>query len=120
MDHLTKKEQADRGKINMHDPSEIKCWTREFRVSPEELQKAVEKGRQFGCRGLERTGTSRQRASITIRQERAALQGFLSASGLRSRSRRVPHNPIRKIGGVPLSQCPTPTNTAASATSKTA
>jgi hypothetical protein len=43
MDTLTKKEQPDRSKINMHDPLEVKHWTKELGVSIEELQKAVEK-----------------------------------------------------------------------------
>jgi hypothetical protein len=43
MDHLTKREPVDRSKINMHDPFEIKYWTREFRVSGAELQKAIDK-----------------------------------------------------------------------------
>jgi hypothetical protein len=40
---LTKKEQPDRSKINMHEPMELKYWTKELGVSVEQLQKAVEK-----------------------------------------------------------------------------
>jgi hypothetical protein len=40
---LTKKEQPDRSKINMHQPYEVKHWTHALGVSREELQKAVEK-----------------------------------------------------------------------------
>ena len=43
MDNLTKKEQPDRSKINMHEPYEVKYWTHALGVSPEELQKAVDK-----------------------------------------------------------------------------
>jgi len=43
MDSLTKKEQPDRSKINMHQPHEVKYWTRALGVSKEELQKAVDK-----------------------------------------------------------------------------
>ena len=43
MDSLTKKEQPDRSKINMHQPHEVKHWTHALEVSKEELQKAVEK-----------------------------------------------------------------------------
>ena len=43
MDSLTKKEQPDRSKINMHQPHEVKYWARTLGVSKEELQKAVDK-----------------------------------------------------------------------------
>ena len=43
MDHLTKREQPDRSKINMHQPFEVKYWTHALGVSREELQKAVDK-----------------------------------------------------------------------------
>jgi hypothetical protein len=43
MDSLTKKEQPDRSKINMHQPHEVKYWVRAFGVSKEDLQKAVDK-----------------------------------------------------------------------------
>ncbi len=43
MDNLTKKEQPDRSKINMHEPFEVKYWTHALGVSKEELQKAVDK-----------------------------------------------------------------------------
>lgn len=42
-DDLTKRDQRDRSKINMHEALEVKCWTRELGVSKEELQKAVDK-----------------------------------------------------------------------------
>jgi hypothetical protein len=43
MDHLTKREQPDRSKINMHQPFEVKYWTHALGVSREQLQKAVDK-----------------------------------------------------------------------------
>jgi len=43
MDSLTKKQQPDRSKINMHQAHEVKYWTRALKVSPDELRKAVEK-----------------------------------------------------------------------------
>jgi hypothetical protein len=43
MDKLTKREQPDRSKINMHEPIEVKYWTRELGVSIEQLLKAVDK-----------------------------------------------------------------------------
>jgi len=43
MDSLTKREQPDRSKINMHEPYEVKYWTHALGVSRERLQKAVDK-----------------------------------------------------------------------------
>lgn len=43
MDNLTKREQPDRSKINMHETFEVKYWTHALGVSKEELQKAVDK-----------------------------------------------------------------------------
>ena len=43
MDNLTKRDQPDRSKINMHEDYEVKYWTKSLRVSREELQKAVDK-----------------------------------------------------------------------------
>ena len=43
MDSLTKREQPDRSKINMHEPFEVKYWTHALGVSKEELKKAVDK-----------------------------------------------------------------------------
>jgi hypothetical protein len=43
MDHLTRKEQPDRSKINMHEPFEVKHWTRKLGIDEAELQKAVDK-----------------------------------------------------------------------------
>ncbi|CUU16758.1 hypothetical protein ABIB94_008452 [Bradyrhizobium sp. JR7.2] len=43
MDHLTKRGQPDRSKINMHEAFEVKYWTHALGVSKEELQKAVDK-----------------------------------------------------------------------------
>ena len=43
MDHLTKREQPDRSKINMHEAWEVKYWTHALGVTREELQRAVDK-----------------------------------------------------------------------------
>ena len=43
MDDLRKKGAEDRSKINMSEDYEVKYWTRELRVSKEQLQKAVDK-----------------------------------------------------------------------------
>jgi hypothetical protein len=43
MDNLTKKDQRDRSKINLHENFEVKYWTRELKVTREQLQKAVDK-----------------------------------------------------------------------------
>lgn len=43
MDHLTKREQPDRSKINMHEAWEVKYWSHALGVSREELQHAVDK-----------------------------------------------------------------------------
>jgi hypothetical protein len=43
MDNLTKRDQPDRSKINMHEDYEVKYWTKSLGVSREELQKAVDK-----------------------------------------------------------------------------
>ncbi|WGD50194.1 DUF3606 domain-containing protein [Bradyrhizobium sp. CB1650] len=42
-DNLTKKDQRDRSKINMHEDFEVKYWMKELGVSKEELQRAVDK-----------------------------------------------------------------------------
>ena len=43
MDHLTKREQPDRSKINMHESFEVKYWTHQLGVSRERLQQVVDK-----------------------------------------------------------------------------
>ncbi|MBV9456778.1 MAG: DUF3606 domain-containing protein [Bradyrhizobium sp.] len=43
MDNLTKKDQRDRSKINMHEDYEVKYWTKQLGVSKDELQKVVDK-----------------------------------------------------------------------------
>jgi 3-oxoacyl-[acyl-carrier-protein] synthase III len=44
MDDLKKKKSAqDRSKINMHQPYEVKYWTKELGVDKEQLQRLVEK-----------------------------------------------------------------------------
>ena len=43
MDSLTRREQPDRSKINMHQSYEVKYWTHQLGVSRERLQQAVDK-----------------------------------------------------------------------------
>jgi hypothetical protein len=40
---MIKKDQPDRSKINIHEPFEVKYWTRALGISKEDLQKAVDK-----------------------------------------------------------------------------
>jgi hypothetical protein len=42
-DSLTKRDQRDRSKINMHEDFEVKYWIKALGVSKHELQKAVDK-----------------------------------------------------------------------------
>lgn len=43
MDNLTRRDQPDRSKINMHAACEVKHWAHALGVSREQLQKAVDK-----------------------------------------------------------------------------
>lgn len=43
MDHLTKRGQPDRSKINMSESFEIKYWLKTLGVSMTELKRAVDK-----------------------------------------------------------------------------
>jgi 3-oxoacyl-[acyl-carrier-protein] synthase III len=43
MDDLKKKSSQNRSKINMHEPHEVRYWTKHLNVSKEQLQKAVDK-----------------------------------------------------------------------------
>jgi hypothetical protein len=43
MDNLTKREQPDRSKINMHESHEVKYWAHQLGVSRDRLQQAVDK-----------------------------------------------------------------------------
>ena len=43
MDDLKKRGAADRSKINMHEPWEVKYWTKELGVDKPQLQKVVDK-----------------------------------------------------------------------------
>jgi hypothetical protein len=42
MNHLTKRVQPDRSKINMHEAFEVKYWTHALGISKEQLQKAID------------------------------------------------------------------------------
>jgi hypothetical protein len=43
VDSLKKTDVSDRSKINMHQPHELKYWTKKLGVSHDELQKTVDK-----------------------------------------------------------------------------
>jgi hypothetical protein len=43
MDDLKKRGSPDRSKINMHEPYEVKYWTKELGVNRDQLQKLVDK-----------------------------------------------------------------------------
>ena len=43
MDSLTRREQPDRSKINMHQSVQVKYWTHALGVSKERLQQLVDK-----------------------------------------------------------------------------
>lgn len=43
MSGLTRKETADRSKINIDRPREVQFWTRHLNITKEELQKAIDK-----------------------------------------------------------------------------
>ncbi|BBC01042.1 putative RNA-binding protein YlqC (UPF0109 family) [Bradyrhizobium japonicum] len=43
MDNLTKKDQFERSKINIHARDQMKCWAHALGVSQEELRKVIEK-----------------------------------------------------------------------------
>jgi len=43
MDDLKKRGSQDRSKINMHEPHEIKYWTKALGVDKDQLQKLVDK-----------------------------------------------------------------------------
>jgi hypothetical protein len=43
MDSLTKRDQRDRSKINMHEAYKFKYWSHALGVSKEELQRVVDK-----------------------------------------------------------------------------
>ena len=43
MDSLTKREQPDRSKINMHESYEVKYWTHQLGISRDRLQQVVDK-----------------------------------------------------------------------------
>jgi hypothetical protein len=54
MDGLTKREQPDRSKINMHESYEVKYWTHQLGISRGRLQQAVDKvgNSAQGARGV--------------------------------------------------------------------
>jgi hypothetical protein len=55
-DNLTKRDQRDRSKINMHEDFEVKYWTRELGCLQRRAAEGRRQGRQFGRRGSQRIG----------------------------------------------------------------
>jgi hypothetical protein len=43
MDNTKSRAEPDRSKINMSEPYEVKYWSHQLGVTPEKLQKAVDK-----------------------------------------------------------------------------
>jgi hypothetical protein len=43
MDSSKKRSPPDRSKINIHDPQEVKCWTKELGVNRDQLERLVDK-----------------------------------------------------------------------------
>jgi hypothetical protein len=43
MNDLKKRASPDRSKINMHEPTEVKYWTKELGIDKGQLQKLVDK-----------------------------------------------------------------------------
>ena len=80
MDDLKKKGSQDRSKINMHEPHEVKYWTKELGVDKDQLQKLVDK-----------VGNS----AAAVRKELAAQPKARGDTGdLWSRDRALPYEEI--------------------------
>jgi hypothetical protein len=43
MNDLARRETPDRSKINVHNPTEAKCWAHELGISQDQLRRLVEK-----------------------------------------------------------------------------
>jgi Protein of unknown function (DUF3606) len=43
MNDLTRRETPDRSEINVHNPTEAKCWAHELGISQDQLRRLVEK-----------------------------------------------------------------------------
>jgi hypothetical protein len=95
MESVTKREQPDRSKINVHQPDELKFWTRALGVTREELLAAVDKVGDSAAgvrKELERMA-ARQQANNKDRElvEKAAE----CAREARHQAALLPDGPIR-------------------------
>jgi len=84
MDNLTKKDQRDRSKINMHEAYEVKYWTRELGVSREDLQKVVDKVGNSAATVRKELGFMGERA-----RSEAGHAGWCTPELLRIKGRRL-------------------------------
>ncbi|MHC2246111.1 DUF3606 domain-containing protein [Bradyrhizobium elkanii] len=72
MDGLTKKDQFERSKIDLHAPDQMKCWPHALGVSKEELRKVADKvGNSAAAvrKELERTVTKEHELNAECAQE---------------------------------------------------
>jgi len=95
MESLTKREQPNRSKINVHQPDELKCWTRALDVRREELLAAIDKV------GNSATAVRRELERMASRQEaNAKKQEFIEKTAECAREARhqaalLPEGPIK-------------------------
>jgi len=95
MESLTKREQPDRSKINVHKPDELKAWTRALNVTSEELLAAVDKVGDSAAgvrKELERMA-ARQRASK--KDQEFVKMAAECAREARHQAALLPAGPIR-------------------------
>ena len=95
MESLTKKEQPDRSKIDVHQPDELKGWTRAFKVTREELLAAVDKvGGSAACvrKELERMAVHQQ---ANKRDQELGENAAECAREARHQAALLPQGPIR-------------------------
>jgi Protein of unknown function (DUF3606) len=95
MESLTKREQPDRSKINVHQPDELKGWTRALNVTREELLAAVDKVGDSAAavrKELERMA-ARQQASK--RDQEFIEKAAECAREARHQAALLPDGPIR-------------------------
>ena len=78
MDSLTKRETADRSKINMHQPHEVHYWTRHLNVSREDLQQAIDKVGNGAAAVRKQLATKQEKSRCRKREE--AGMGFVKGA----------------------------------------
>lgn len=94
MESLTKREPPDRSKINVHQPDELKAWTRALNVTREELLAAVDKVGDSAAgvrKELERMA-ARQQAS---KKDQEFVEKAECAREARHQAALLPAGPIR-------------------------